>query len=564
MASLRNTSKTSREEILSDLLCVPVKFCAIVPSRTLSVTQLLVFNFPTNLETNPSFPAFSMATALRDRATSAWQDRDQSVMHPSFPNDPLPLWVLSYWVSMSHALEHHSDWRASHNWILDRLDTVLGDCAELETIDDILDVIERLPWDVPLKGVGAWTDLSTSGLRLLLASGPIGGHIMDTMIAAVVERMQASENRDLRTVCVESLILMDTLQLNEKRNTSACPLSYSIFTDIHWAAIEVNVIDQTISYADSLGWSWPTHDIDTIRHWLGRHGLSGFSNANALQCGQQLDSFSCGIAAINTIKHAVFCDPLFDDNGAFSLCMEEFLGLAYDHLELSVPGDGMDICNGSDVDDASDFEPEETSSGAESEHDLEVEETQPSIPTQPSSTQTNKPKLDLHTTDADQNKGLFKFFPKVSHEEHLQRAWKPFAWELRDQERDHYQQEFNKFEKATRKLNLPSIPFFMIAILSHQPVTIAEASCPYRQLQRHARSKHTRNLGWKRKWEDTDALRVNWQSPLLWPTIEMAALHVGYGMSPVQIERELKRIDPTRFGGIHAQVIGSWIDHSRT
>ena len=40
---------------------------------------------------------------------------------------------------------------------------------------------------------------------------------------------------------------------------------------------------------------------------------------------------------------------------------------------------------------------------------------------------------------------------KVSREEHLQCAWKPFTWELKDQERDHYQQEFNKFEKATRK-----------------------------------------------------------------------------------------------------------------
>ncbi|KAG1798386.1 hypothetical protein EV424DRAFT_1332925 [Suillus variegatus] len=361
------------------LLCIPSKFQAIVPSRTLSVTQLLIFKFPASLETNPSctsivlsqeppkvqlpadfisqsVPAFSTATALRDHATSAWQDGDQSIMHPSFPDDSLPLWVLSYWVSMSHALEHQRDWRASHTWILDRLDTVSGDCDELETIDDILDVIECLPWDVPLKGVGTQTDLSTSGLWLLLASGPIGGRLMDTMIAAVVEHMQASQNADLRTICVESLVLMDTLHLGEKRwanyetekaftrlhaiGSALCEgrLQHVLFPvnirDIHWAAIEVNVINRTISYADSLGWDWPAHDIDTIRHWLGHHGLSGFSNASALQCGQQLDSFSCGIAAINTIKHAVFRDPLFDNNEAFSLRMEEFLDLAYDHLEV--------------------------------------------------------------------------------------------------------------------------------------------------------------------------------------------------------------------------------------
>jgi hypothetical protein len=30
----------------------------------------------------------------------------------------------------------------------------------------------------------------------------------------------------------------------------------------------------------------------------------------------------------------VFCDPLFDNNDTFSLRMEEFLDLAYDHPEV--------------------------------------------------------------------------------------------------------------------------------------------------------------------------------------------------------------------------------------
>jgi hypothetical protein len=153
--------------------------------HTLSVTQLLVFNLSTNLETNlsttniifsqespmiqlpanfvsQSVPTFSTATALCDHVSSAWQDENQSVIHPSFPDDPLPLWILSYWVSMSHALEHQRDWRISHDWILDQLDTISCDCPELEIIDNIFDVIEHLLWDAPLKGVGACTDLSNS------------------------------------------------------------------------------------------------------------------------------------------------------------------------------------------------------------------------------------------------------------------------------------------------------------------------------------------------------------------------------------------------------------------
>ncbi|KAG2116151.1 hypothetical protein DEU56DRAFT_761610 [Suillus clintonianus] len=164
------------------------------------ITQLLDFNLPANLETDllttsiifsqefpmvqlptdcvsQSVPTNSTATTLCDHAGSAWQDINQSVIHPSFPDDPLPLWVLSYWVSMC----------------------------------------QHLPWDAPLKGVGACTDLSTSGLRPLLASGPIGGRLVDTMIAAVVEHMQSSENGDRQIVCVKSLDFMNTLRLSEKR-----------------------------------------------------------------------------------------------------------------------------------------------------------------------------------------------------------------------------------------------------------------------------------------------------------------------------------------------------------
>jgi hypothetical protein len=31
------------------------------------------------------------------------------VIHPSFPDDPLPLWVVSYWAAMAHALESQRD-----------------------------------------------------------------------------------------------------------------------------------------------------------------------------------------------------------------------------------------------------------------------------------------------------------------------------------------------------------------------------------------------------------------------------------------------------------------------
>jgi hypothetical protein len=226
----------------------------------------------------------------------------------------------------------------------------------LEVVDEVLDVLESLPWDAPLKGFGAQTDLRTMELRPLLASCPIHGHVLDSMIAVVVQQMQASDDEDLQFVSVEPLDFADILRLNEKwwnnyemdrafirlrtigselHDSTLHRILFPINIDnVHWAVIEVNTVNQSISYADSLDWSWPNDDINTINRWLGYHGFNKFDRATTLQHGEQRDSFSCGITAINTIKHALFHDPLFTDDRAFSLHMGEFLYLAYDHLEV--------------------------------------------------------------------------------------------------------------------------------------------------------------------------------------------------------------------------------------
>ncbi|KAG2363769.1 hypothetical protein BDR07DRAFT_1608610 [Suillus spraguei] len=174
---------------LRDVLSVPAQF-SIAPSGSLSVAALLLINLPTVLETDASatriifskmspllqFPAdfvsqpvppFQTASSLQNRASGAFQNRDKLVIHPSFPNDPLPMWVVSYWVVMSHALENQRDWRTSHDWVYDRLNVISTDRNELEIIDEVLDVLESLPWDAPLKGFGAQTDLRTIELQSL-------------------------------------------------------------------------------------------------------------------------------------------------------------------------------------------------------------------------------------------------------------------------------------------------------------------------------------------------------------------------------------------------------------
>jgi hypothetical protein len=166
---------------------------------------------------------------------------------------------------MSHALESQHDWRTSYDWVLDRLDVVPADGQELEVVDEVLDVLESLPWDAPLKGFGAQTNLRTMELRPLLASCQIHRHVLDSMIAAVVEQMWASDDENLQSVSVEPLDFADILWLNEKwwnnyemdrafihlRTIGSAlhdgTLHHVLFPinidNVHWAVIEVNTVN---------------------------------------------------------------------------------------------------------------------------------------------------------------------------------------------------------------------------------------------------------------------------------------------------------------------------------
>ena len=97
------------------------------------------------------------------------------------------------------------------------------------------------------------------------------------------------------------------------------------------------------------------------------------------------------------------------------------------------------------------------------------------------------------------------------------------------------------------------------------PHSLAEASRPHRAFRESLHDPDS--CGRKRKPENmipTDAVCVNWQHPLLWSQIILAATKVGYTMSPIAIAMELKRRNPGQFAKITPQVIGTWIDRSST
>ncbi|KAG1739662.1 hypothetical protein EDB19DRAFT_1978044 [Suillus lakei] len=365
------------------LLAIPAPIQSTIPSQTLSITQLLDINLPASLDCKLdsntitfssclilacvpdlddvlswTVPPLHIVTKLLDQFGQAWFDGQSSVIHPSAPSTHLPFWTLSYWKEVSHALKAHIAWLSTHDWVLDRLDRdehVTNHSAEEagRAIDEVLDVLGCLPWDVELRGLGASVGLHTSELRPLLSNTMIDGHVLDALIVAINESLDDSNS--CHNYTVETLNFTNILQLGDARwsryhfdrafsrlhslgnslhNSSIQHIIFPVnISQVHWAVFSIDAEMQTIAYGDSLRWSWPASYVDTIQLWLKNHGFTPFSKV-PMAHSNQIDSFSCAIAAINTIKHAVFKHPLFTDDKKYCLRMEEFLVLARSHFEV--------------------------------------------------------------------------------------------------------------------------------------------------------------------------------------------------------------------------------------
>lgn len=92
---------------------------------------------------------------------------------------------------------------------------------------------------------------------------------------------------------------------------------------------------------------------------------------------------------------------------------------------------------------------------------------------------------------------------------------------------------------------------------------VSEASRPKRSLRKDQRQKREAgSVSRPRTVEYKEALQTNWMSPLLWVHIKQAANNSLPQMSPTEICRELRKVDPVLFAGLHTQTLRRWIDSS--
>lgn len=100
--------------------------------------------------------------------------------------------------------------------------------------------------------------------------------------------------------------------------------------DNHWVAITIDVPSQKILYGDSLGASRSLTVQGALGWWMSIH-IEGDFIYEALPITQQNDTFSCGILAMNAVKH--FISPSFSlisANHVAKECLTVFIAVVED------------------------------------------------------------------------------------------------------------------------------------------------------------------------------------------------------------------------------------------
>ena len=96
----------------------------------------------------------------------------------------------------------------------------------------------------------------------------------------------------------------------------------------HWACLLIDSQARSIRWGDSVGRAMPAGGEDRLRTWLSLFiPHTQFLPLRNLFCAHQSDSYSCGVIAVNTLKHHLFGDDLWTSTHREILRVKEFLDI---------------------------------------------------------------------------------------------------------------------------------------------------------------------------------------------------------------------------------------------
>lgn len=324
-----------------------------LPSPLLPVAQFLLFPLPAQLSDLPQndtadtdFGSFAppdcqdimntikrlpipspglLSKILFSDARQTWMSVRYAHLPSSQSLETYPLWLITYWESVSQLLSTvRRPWlsaeaflcRAQHHWKSPDV-RQLCDAANLTLL--------QLPWAGITTGFGADTEPLHSFAHYLSSAWFESSHI-DQQLHILHLDLKRAGILDCQLLTPFNFVLLT--QMYRQRETtpywengsrkdikgmgeefaSGRRMRMAGIANIngnHWVGMVIDMASSTIRYGDSLAGPNAVEVTDTIIWWLRHHIPSLTFTCEGLPITPQNDGFSCGPLALNAIRHAV-------------------------------------------------------------------------------------------------------------------------------------------------------------------------------------------------------------------------------------------------------------------
>ncbi|PPR03038.1 hypothetical protein CVT26_004573 [Gymnopilus dilepis] len=361
---------------------IPLPFrLELLPSPDLSVSQFLAYRLPNQLQealtSTTSFwsnqevdvpetellsslrkfpiPSSALSEALQDPPTHV-----KSLLYAHLtPSDSAarryPLWVARYWYEVTHLQRFaKGPWVKAEAWLTSNRNSYRSPDRRY-----LCESVQRLLLSVPWAGLVQ--GFSNAEPRVALATYLSNSWLTTTHIDQQLDLLRRHLFRHESTITCEVVGPRFLQRLNDIRVSS--PKDYGptsnrdrhIWTvgeelrsglrtrlcgvvnvgNDHWVAVAIDTAQRKIFLGDSLGGDGSSYLQESLRWWMEVH-VKGTFVFDTLPITRQMDSFSCGIMAVNAVK--CFAAPTFSLISANRVSEERlsaFLAVAEDDVNAT-------------------------------------------------------------------------------------------------------------------------------------------------------------------------------------------------------------------------------------
>ncbi|KAJ7780986.1 hypothetical protein B0H16DRAFT_1496749 [Mycena metata] len=308
---------------------------SVIPDHKISVTDLLSQELPPQ-ETDARPASFSneeenmegtslhwyhlLSTSipflpfLRASFHDAWRAGAKSICFPHLPGHRFPLWTENFLNEIKAFVAGHTRWQSARDW-LSGLSAEDGSHASL--LDRCWAALGHLPWDMVVPGLSPAVHLTTQDLASLLGNDWLNDDLINAGVDYILRRLEPwSRIRILNCLFIQSLANARATG-NAYNPSKFFPIEKAIRAGVvdtvyfplhvagnHWTLLKINLLMNTIAFADSLGGSPPADEIALVRWWLKSllPSAPAFSLVSPdFHCPRQRDGHSCGIIVLSIL-----------------------------------------------------------------------------------------------------------------------------------------------------------------------------------------------------------------------------------------------------------------------